>query len=82
MGLMSYSERQKALEKLKTKYLQCPNCRGRDAAIDDVVGLPVLERTIPSGIGPGDQVIAAVPVICANCDHITFFGAKQLLDLA
>lgn len=81
MGLMSSSEQQKALEKLKVKYAQCANCHMPGGAITDIVGFPVLERTLPSGIGPGDQLIPALAVVCGNCGHMTFFAAKDFAQL-
>ncbi len=81
MGLMSHSEQQQALEKMKTKYVQCPNCRTPGGAIVDVVGFPILARTVPSGIGPGDQMMAALPLVCGNCGHMTFFAAKDFVKL-
>ena len=79
MGLMSYSEQQQAVEKMKTKYVQCPNCRIPGGAIADVVAFPILERTVPSGIGPGDQMMVALPIVCGTCGHVTFFAAKDFV---
>jgi len=80
LGVMNYEEQQKALQAVQRKYSRCPNCGiAAGAEIGDVVGLPVMERTIPSGVGLGGQVIPALPVTCKNCGHISLFSAKEFI---
>ena len=81
MGLMNYSEQQKAIETLKAKHRGCPNCHSQGAEISDIVGLPVLERGIPSGIAPGNQIMSLLPVTCRVCGCVLLFGAKEFVNL-
>ncbi len=81
MGLMSHSEQQKAIETLKGKYPRCSNCGMTGGNIGDILGLPVIERAIPSGVAPGTQVVAVLPVTCRSCGHMTLFGAKDFVEL-
>ncbi len=81
MGLMSYGEQQKAIESVKGKYQACTNCGAQGGTIGDIVGLSVLERGIPSGVVPGTQVVAVLPVTCRSCGHVTLFGAKEFVEL-
>ena len=81
MGMMTYSDQQRAIETVKRKYRGCPNCAMQGASIGDIVGLAVLERAIPSGIAPGSQLLPVLPVICQSCGYFTFFAAKEFVEL-
>ncbi len=81
MGLMSYSEQQKAISTLKTKYRGCPNCGSSGGGIGDIVGVPILERGIPSGVAAGNQLLAMLPLTCPDCGYVTFFAAKEFVEL-
>jgi len=76
---MSHEEQQQALEAVKRKYGRCPNCGSPDAELTDIIGLPIMERAIPSGIGLGDQVFPVLPVTCVGCKHITLFQGKEFV---
>lgn len=77
MGVMSYSEQQKAVETLQQRQHKCPNCGAAGGEIDEVVGLPILERTVPAGIGFGYRFLAALPVRCPRCSYISLFQAQD-----
>jgi hypothetical protein len=79
MGLMSSSDREKAIEFVKRKYLGCSNCGALNAEMHDIVGLPLLERVTPSDITLGKQTIAVLPIICSNCGFIALFAAKGFM---
>ena len=81
MGLMSQSEKEQVVDWLRSRYHGCPHCNSKAAEVGDVLGLPVMERTIPSGIGPGQQVALVLPVTCRDCRYTVLFAAKEFLDL-
>ena len=81
MGLLQYSDQEKVIEWVKARYRGCPNCDTQGANIGDIVGIPIMERTIPSGIGPGQQIIWALSVSCTNCGHTSFFNSNDLKGL-
>src|ERR1041384_2090633 len=61
MGLMNQTEKQKFLDHLQSRYQGCPHCHVKGGGLGDVVGLPVMERGLPDGIAPGQQVQLAIP---------------------
>ena len=79
MGLMNQADRKRFLDYLKNYYKGCPICHSQQATLADVVSLPVVEKTIPEGIGPGPQMIVAVPVVCKTCGHVVLFNAKGFI---
>lgn len=81
MGLLQYSDQKKVIEWVKSKYQGCPNCRAQGANIGDILGLPVMERKIPKGIGPGQQMMLVLSINCPSCGHMTLFSAGDLKDL-
>lgn len=81
MGLLQHSDQEKVIEWVKTRYRGCPNCAAQGANIGDIVGLPIMERTIPSGIGPGQRIVWALSVSCVNCGHMSLFNSNELKDL-
>jgi hypothetical protein len=81
MGMLSQAQKEKALEVLKTRYNGCPNCHSKGGQLNDVVGLPVMERTLPAGIGPGQLVILALPMTCPACGHMSLFANNGLFTI-
>jgi ribosomal protein S27AE len=81
MGLMSSSNRQKALNMVERNYRQCPNCGMRQPSmLDEVIGLPLLEQAIPSGVSPANRWIPVLQVQCKNCGILSFFLASEFVD--
>lgn len=58
----------------------CP-ILGGSVQVGDLVGLPMVERAVPSGVTLStNQFLPAVPVVCGNCGCITWFSAAGLVD--
>ncbi|MFC1968275.1 hypothetical protein ACFLVX_02645 [Chloroflexota bacterium] len=81
MGLMDYGEKQAALEAIRGKYRGCSNCGTQGGNLGDVVGLQIMEKGIPSGIAPGNQILPVIPLTCAQCGSIIFFQAKEFISV-
>ncbi len=81
MGLMNQSEKERFLEHLRSHYRGCPACHGQGANAVEVVSLPVLERVLPDGIGPGPQLVPVIPVVCSQCGHVALFKAADFISV-
>jgi len=80
MDLTNKGDIEKATDFIKKKYQGCPNCGALNAAIHNVVGMPVFTQPMPYGSRLDKLSIAALPLICDNCGCITFFAAKNILQ--
>lgn len=84
MPYLSSSQKDELLRKMRNRTFNCPNrCSavGASAQIGDIVGLPVVEKGVPSGVVLGNQFVPAIPIICGNCGAIAFFSIAGLVDL-
>ena len=82
MGLLTETHKQKLISHLSDKKGACQLCRGQNFGIsDEVLGLPILERSIPAGLGPGQRVLPVAVVECLGCNNITFVPIAAFMSL-
>jgi hypothetical protein len=82
MGLLDGSELKSFQEHLKEKSKSpCSVCGARSFDVLDAVGMPAQVRGISSGLTPGPQTMVAIPVVCTNCYHISYFAAGPFTSL-
>jgi len=78
---MDYHEKQSALDAIQNKYRGCSNCGTQGGSLGDVVGLQIMEKGIPSGIAPGNQILPVIPLTCSNCGSVILFQAKEFISV-
>ena len=84
MGLLKQTHKDEIGRKLSQKApnCRCPACRSNNFGIaDELVGFPIIEKGVPTGIGPGDQLWVAFILQCMNCHHDMFFPVQGYLDV-
>lgn len=82
MPYLSESDKTKVLGKLQRDYKGCPQCGslGSGSSLGELVGFPMLEKGVPSGVVPGPQVMPMLPVTCNSCGYTSFFPAMKYVD--
>lgn len=84
MPFLNSSQKRSALAKLQSRPFKCPNqCSvfGSQAEMGEVIGLPLVEHGVPSGLALGNQFMPVIPVVCKNCGGIAWYAAATLTDL-
>ncbi len=82
MPYLSESEKRRVLGRIQSDYKGCPQCgpMGTGSALGEMVGLPILEKGIPSGVVPGPQIMPLLPVTCNSCGYTVLFPAMKYVD--
>lgn len=82
MSLISDKEREQLAKDLRGSIRSCSSCELEgDLEVQQVVGIPTLERGLPSGLQQGDGFFPVVPVVCSSCGRTEFFSAMKYLYL-
>ena len=84
MPFLTSDQKNEAISEIRQRFKKCPNdCTviGGSVEIGELIGLPLAERGVPSGVVLGGQFMPVVPVVCKNCGCVTWFTAAGLVDL-
>ncbi len=84
MPFMTSDQKDEAISQVRQRFKKCPNdctVTGGSVEVGDLVGLPLVERGVPSGVVLGGQFMPVIPVVCKNCGCVTWFSAAGLVDL-
>ena len=84
MPVLSPAQKERLLTKMRARQFNCPNkCSplGTSGEIGDVVGIPVVEHGVPSGLILGNQFLPVIPIVCKGCGAVAWFSTAGLVDL-